>query len=607
VLKYKPEEVDSAGGFESRLWEMGVATVTVTEVQVTLVEAQLGSGAYGEGVDDGAPPTRDRAQLDDILASAYAGRERDQLTIARLLGDPDAVREYLENSYDAGNGTTDLSGTGDRFAQLAQLAAELGGEEDHELLKSLADAVWQLDPELRRELLFDAVLPEARTSESLSAVVRQMDVEEICRMLVAGYASGEESREGLVRAIRNLALISATDREEVVTAAAAEMLGAGFSDEEVTAVMEQAVPRRITVRSAPAVRQRTRPADAIFQLVEYAPVQAPDEYDDPAIVALQEEARRGLTDGDVITALVSLVGMDTRPAQFASTMSMLEDALSLLIERGEIETAADAAASLGTAAENPDLLPEQRVRLTRAIDRFARPSDVRALARAIRLYKPGTPDYDAAIRLIDTLGTQAINPLLEYLAEETNMAVRKSLVDLLSQMAIHYVADLGSHVTDPRWYFVRNVVSILGSTRSSAVLIYLERTLRYPDPRVRRETIRSLAGINDRIALEMLIAALSDDDAQNVQLAARYLGQLGVRAAVPTLEWVARGDGRGNRDMGPRVEAIEALGRLGATEAMPTLEALAGRRTIIGAAKTRELRAAAEGAIAVIKAGGGAR
>jgi len=205
------------------------------------------------------------------------------------------------------------------------------------------------------------------------------------------------------------------------------------------------------------------------------------------------------------------------------------------------------------------------------------------------------------------LGTQAINPLLEYLAEETNMAVRKSLVDLLSQMAIHYVADLGSHVTDPRWYFVRNVVSILGSTRSSAVLIYLERTLRYPDPRVRRETIRSLAGINDRIALEMLIAALSDDDAQNVQLAARYLGQLGVRAAVPTLEWVARGDGRGNRDMGPRVEAIEALGRLGATEAMPTLEALAGRRTIIGAAKTRELRAAAEGAIAVIKAGGGAR
>ncbi len=603
ILKYTPEEVDAAGGFEARLWEQGVATITVTEVQVTLVEAQVGE-SFG---DADAPLSRDRASIDEALAGAWAGRERDKLTIARIIGNSGAIRDYLQQTYESELGMLGIAGVSNRFTELAQLAVEIGGEEKHELLKSLADAVWQLDADLRRELLFDAVLPEARTSDSLAAVVRQMDVEEICRMLVAGYASGEQTREGLVRAIRNLALISAADREDIVNIAATEMLGAGFSDERVAAIIDQAVPQRITVRAAPSARPRTRPSEAIFQLLDYAPVMAVDEYEDAAILAVQEEAHRGITDGDVITALVSLVGMDTRPAQFGSTMAMLEDALSLLIERGEIETAADAAASLGVAAESADLLPEQRVRLTRAIDRFARPSDVRALARAIRLYKPGTPDYDAAVRLIETLGTAAVNPLLEYLAEESDMAVRKSLVDLLSTMAINYVGELGSHVTDPRWYFVRNVVSILGSTHSSSVLIYLERTLRYPDPRVRRETIRSLAGINDRLALEMIIAALQDEDAQNVQLAARYLGQLGVRPAVPTLEWVARGEGRGNRDMGPRVEAIEALGRLGATEALPTLEALAGKRSIIGASKTRELRAAAESAIAAIKLRGGAR
>jgi HEAT repeat protein len=99
----------------------------------------------------------------------------------------------------------------------------------------------------------------------------------------------------------------------------------------------------------------------------------------------------------------------------------------------------------------------------------------------------------------------------------------------------------------------------------------------------------------------MLVASLADDDVQNVQLAARYLGESGARGAVPALGAVARGEGRGSRDTGPRVEAIEALGRIGAVEALPTLEGLAGRRSLLGGGRSKELRAAAEAAIAAIK------
>ena len=114
---------------------------------------------------------------------------------------------------------------------------------------------------------------------------------------------------------------------------------------------------------------------------------------------------------------------------------------------------------------------------------------------------------------------------------------------------------------------------------------------------MRRETIRALSQMSDRLADEMLVAALSDDDAQNVQLAARYLGSEGCRSAVPTLEQVARGEGHGNRDNGPRVEAIEALGRIGAVEAMPTLRMLAGRRASLGGAKRANCAAPRVGAI----------
>jgi HEAT repeat protein len=169
-------------------------------------------------------------------------------------------------------------------------------------------------------------------------------------------------------------------------------------------------------------------------------------------------------------------------------------------------------------------------------------------------------------------------------------------------MASEHIERLGSHVSDSRWYFVRNVVAILGKTRAPSALAYLSRTLRHPDARVRRETVRALAGIRDRLADEMLVAALDDVDGANVQLAARYLGAGQRVGASAALQLVAAGEGRGNRETGVRTEAMEALGRLGATEALGLLESIAGKRRRIGGAKTRELRLAAEHAIAAITA-----
>lgn len=607
MLKYSPAQIEAAGGFESRLWELGVGTITVTEAHISLVD-----GATLAAIESSAAtePPRTRSEIDELLAAAYGGRARDQVTIARFIDDKRAVADYLKATFEDA-GPSGLLETGDRFAELAEVAYGMsGGADRYALLRSLGSALEELDPDLRRALLVDEVLPEARTSEAMATVVRQLDLDATCRMLVDGLDDSRVSREGLARAIRTLALISLADREEVVSAAGAALRGEGFSEGMVSEVLEMTAPSRLTVRErVSAAGQQDRPADTIFRLMDLAPTpkRELEEETDPQVLALREEARRGITDGDVIMALVSLVGLDSRPQQFASTMSILEDSLDLLIERGEIEIAADAADALSAAGRNEELEDEQRERLQAAVGRFTKPGDIRAIAHALRLYRPGSPEYEGARRLIDTLGALAIEPLLEQLAEEPDMAVRKSLIDVLSEMAPNYISELGSHTRDPRWFVVRNVVGILGSTRSSAVLPHLERTVRHQDARVRREAIRAFSCINDRLAHEMLKAALSDEDAQNVQLAARYLGASGVRGSVPALEQVARGEGRGSRDTGPRVEAIEALGRLGATEALPTLESLAGKRALIGAARVRELRAAAESAIARIRtAGGGA-
>ena len=99
----------------------------------------------------------------------------------------------------------------------------------------------------------------------------------------------------------------------------------------------------------------------------------------------------------------------------------------------------------------------------------------------------------------------------------------------------------------------------------------------------------------------MLAAALTDDDSQNVGLAARYLGNLGSKLAVPALAAVARGEGKGNRDPATRIEAIEALGRLATPEAEAAVLDVGHSRAILRSGRIREIQAAAEGALANIR------
>ena len=381
VAKSPVDEIAASGGFGARLWERNVDTITVTEVQVTLVDADVASDSESDSL-----PVPDRAELDHLLTAIISGSPRDHRTLVRTINQPNVIRDYLHAVYAEPDEPSNLSAVGARFSELSQAAFELSPESQDELMRSLAQALWELEPSLRRDLLVQSVLPEARTSEPLSAVVRQMNVDDICRVLVEGLGTGDISNEGLVRAIRNLAAISLTDREEVIHAAGAAMLGAGIGESVVSDVLERVAPTRLTVRErAGAAGSTDSPTDAILRLIDLAPLPAAVEGDDADLAALRDEARRGITGGDVISAFVSLVGMDTREAQFASTMSMLEDALDLIIARGELRVAADAAASMTAAAENPDLTQQQRTRIQEAVRRFARPCDVREIAKALRL------------------------------------------------------------------------------------------------------------------------------------------------------------------------------------------------------------------------------
>jgi len=238
--------------------------------------------------------------------------------------------------------------------------------------------------------------------------------------------------------------------------------------------------------------------------------------------------------------------------------------------------------------------------MLRVVHSIASPESLARVTTALRRYRSDSAEYLACRRLLGVLGESMIDPLLEVLADEQDMAARKGLIELISSSAHDYIPELGARLNDPRWYLVRNVVAILSTTRSAAVLPYLQRTLRHSDARVRRETIRGLAGIRAAMSDSILAAALNDADAQNVQMAARYLGLVGARSAVPALEQVALGESLGNHDVPVRVEAISALAKLASPTSIAVMTELGRKPGMFGGGPPKEIREAALAALAAL-------
>lgn len=610
IIEMPPEAVLATGGFGSALWERGVSGITVAEASARIIDVDPSEDEEeSEEPEDGEPwpPTPER--IDEMLAAAAAGGPRDRRLLVRAISHEAALRAFLRESRTLrGVAPTEAELTG-RISALAHCIRFELPEERESLLRAVAEAVLDLDPALRQKLLTKRLLGEAKRDDVLAAVIRQMSLDEVVAAILEDIPGTSEARSGLSRAIRNLALISiSTSREDILASAGAAMRERGMSESDVSDVLGAAAPRHLEMRDR--VRSSgSQPVESVLRLLDLTPDTPPTHAYEDDTAALREEATRGLTDGDVLASLVTIATLETRENELTAIMALLDESVGLLIDEQEFEVAADAAEALTAAAQDEGLGEEHRRRMGELLNLLARPEAMRRITAAMRVYRHDSPEHAACRRLLAVLGAQTIAPLLEVLADEPDMTARKAMVDLVSTLARDCISELGHRVTDRRWYFVRNVVAILGGTHDTQALPFLERTLRHGDSRVRRETIRAAAGIRDAHAGEMLMAALGDEDAANVQLAARYLGLLGITGAVPILEQLARGEGRGNRENAPRIEAIEALGRIGAPGSERVLDEIARQRGLL-AGRTKEIRAAATAALGALRAkagGGGAR
>jgi hypothetical protein len=181
--------------------------------------------------------------------------------------------------------------------------------------------------------------------------------------------------------------------------------------------------------------------------------------------------------------------------------------------------------------------------------------------------------------LLPRLSIESFAPLLDAIGSSPNRAIRRRLLDWLSQSPVDIGALVIARLNDQRWYVQRNMLVLLQRSGRIPEGFSPSRWTRHKDPRVRTEAIRlQLALPAEKI--EGVRAALNDEDPRVV-----LLGLAAIPHQCPgdvidrVIDWAV--DTQASEDL--RQLAITTLGRFRDQSALNALLHLAdGGRTLFG-------------------------
>jgi HEAT repeat protein len=138
-------------------------------------------------------------------------------------------------------------------------------------------------------------------------------------------------------------------------------------------------------------------------------------------------------------------------------------------------------------------------------------------------------EFNTFVELFHTTMSQH---LLDRLREEEDRRIRKSLLLILSSFAEEIIPDLARRMANAEWYYLRNLIHILGESGSEAAVRPVASQLEHRDPRVRRAALVALTQLDSPRAMRFVVRVLEEDKGANSRdhdqvrvEAARYLSR----------------------------------------------------------------------------------
>lgn len=202
----------------------------------------------------------------------------------------------------------------------------------------------------------------------------------------------------------------------------------------------------------------------------------------------------------------------------------------------------------------------------------------------------GKEKYPEISRLIHAVGEPFVQPMLTRLAVESNMSVRRFLIDAVSEAGSLAAPSVLPLLKDSRWFFVRNLVIILRNIGGPSVLPHVKAVCRHQNPKVRAEGLKTLLHFGDKDAEGILLQDFESKDPA-VRLNAIQLASFarGLEVAERLVEIVRKGP-MGAQALAVKKAAVRSLQDMAQPEVLPQLRRILGSWSLFHSDKLKELK-----------------
>lgn len=517
VLAQVPGDVENAGGPAAILREKSISSIVLGEVEPQAVDIAMSAGLTAE-----------------------------QAEVWERLQHGESLSDLVESGHGGGVGGREAESVFERLRDLlAALPQDLA--DDPNLYQQLHTSVRSL-PEVARKALFNRVVDRAGSDLIAERLLGTMTDTEVVEALADVAEKANKDPVKLAEQLEDRG-VRRTDLKGLAVALLGRPAIAGEPQEKVRLTREER-------------EGRERVAGVVSRLLS-SKLKALEEQD---VQELQKEFPT--TDLDFragsLATLRDYVGAEEDIERFEKVLDLWAQEVRLALRAAipdTVEELVEVVRDGGAGGGDDEWAALVRSYGRRVID-ASLVDTLRTTAQADGMAR--------ARKLLEPLGDDSVDGLLDLLAEERDKVRRVFMISLLSDMATDYRERVVERFEDTRWFVVRNAVTILiraGVTHEMRSL--LERAVGHEHPAVRKEGIQGLTALLGAGYAAGLTRMSADPDQGVRELAVSTLGGLVSPAAVPALGTVART----SEDPSIRRRAIEALGH----------QALPGARELLAA------------------------
>lgn len=563
LLNAGREAIRDRGGIEAAATAAGFRHLRISAVRYDLFRVSEGESPAG------ADAPRSAAAAGGIWEHFVRGLLAGTLDPAGTLAgapeqfDPEVLAAIVNERQAGTGGAGGKSYDGAIVSFLRQLDREqLTERYGSETLDKLAALVGRLTPELRRQFLRSSFAALADRGEVAEEVLARLPEEAILEALEEVNSRGATVPPAIAGLLQKLARHPLPPGRAV--AAAPDAAEAGLTEKLRILFREEQGGEFVPERYQAALQ-------TLIALDRIAVIEGEEAGQ------LKSTLLGHSVETQVANIIPELLPLARQPDQAAVLKRNLLDLCDYFLEMGDFAALTRIHERWSVAGEGE--AGPRREMFAKIEEKYAGPEFTEAVLDGLALW--GKPRYEEIKALIRQVGAPFTAPLLERLAVESSLTLRRYHVDCLEQLGEAARPAVLARLGDGRWYFVRNLVVILRRLDDPAILRHLRRFMEHPHPRVRQEVLRTFLHFDDPEADRLLLRDLAGSD-RELQLGAVQLAEFSRSPEVfaRLLETLAHG-GIADFEFELKRAVVRTLAAIGNSEALPALAALLHGKSLL--------------------------